>query len=81
MTTISLAAALGRAVRRLRMRPPSPYAQEAFADHVGLHRTAQSILERGLTDPKLSTLERLAAGLGLSTSELLREAERELEAP
>ena len=36
-----------------------------------------SALERGVNDPKLSTLERLAPGVGLTVSELLRGAERE----
>ena len=36
-----------------------------------------SLLERGRTDPKLSTIARVAGGLGLSVSALLAEVERE----
>lgn len=70
---------VGRAVRRL--RSDAGFAQEGFADHAGLHRTGQSALERGLVDPRLSTLVKIAAGLGLAVSELLREIEREASTP
>lgn len=70
---------VGRAIRRL--RGDAGYAQEGFADHAGLHRTGQSALERGLVDPRLSTLVKIAAGLGLPVSELLREIEREAATP
>jgi transcriptional regulator with XRE-family HTH domain len=64
---------VGRAIRRL--REERNVSQEAFADRVGLHRTAMSALERGRTDPRLSTLERVARGLGVRVSELLHDAE------
>lgn len=77
MPTITLQDGLGRAVRRL--REDARFGQEHFADVVGLHRTAMSALERGLKDVKLSTLIRLSDGLQCSVSELLQEAEREIE--
>lgn len=70
---------VGRAVRRLRVA--AGWSQEAFADHCGIHRTGMSALERGLTDPKLSSLGRIAAGLELVVSDLLREVEREAASP
>ena len=72
---LTLPQKVGRAIRRLRERRDE--SQEDFADRVGLHRTAMSALERGRTDPRLSSLERIARGLGVRVSELLREAESE----
>lgn len=40
----------------------------------GIHRTAVSQIERGLTDPELETIYRLAAGLGVTATELINEA-------
>jgi len=73
----ALARGLGDAVRRL--REAAGYSQEDFADAIDLHRTAMSKLERGLSDPKLSSLEQLAKGLGLGVGDLLHAAEREPE--
>ena len=66
---------LGHAVRRLRQT--RKFSQEAFADHVGVHRTYMGAVERGEQNVSLSNLERIAAGLGLKTWELLKEAEQE----
>jgi transcriptional regulator with XRE-family HTH domain len=74
-TLAPLASALGRATSRLRRH--AGHSQEAFADAIGVHRTAMSAFERGVTDPKLGTLQKVARGLGISASELLYEAERE----
>lgn len=65
---------LGLAVRRLRVA--AGYSQEAFADHAGLHRTYQSLLERGHVAATVVTLEKVASALALRVSELLAEAER-----
>lgn len=50
-------------------------SQEGFAHHIGVHRTYAGTLERGKTNPTLTILEKLAAGLGITVSELIRTAE------
>ncbi len=67
---------LGKAVRRLRQA--RDFSQEAFADHVGVHRTYMGAVERGEQNISLGNVERIAKGLGLRTWELLKEAEQEL---
>jgi transcriptional regulator with XRE-family HTH domain len=66
---------LGRAIRRL--RSAKGFSQEAFADHVGLHRTYIGSVERGERNVSLDNIERIARGLGLTAAELLHEAQRE----
>lgn len=46
-------------------------SQEALGDASDLHRTEVSLLERGARDPRLSTIVRLAGGLGVSPKDLL----------
>lgn len=46
-------------------------SQEALGDASDLHRTEVSLLERGARDPRLSTIVRLAGGLGVSPKVLL----------
>ncbi len=67
--------ALGRTIARLRKR--AGYSQEGFAVKSRVHRTYMSELERGVTNPSLDVLERVARSLGLRMSELFREAESE----
>lgn len=64
---------LGRAIRELRVE--AGMSQEGFAHHIGVHRTYAGTLERGKTNPTLTVLEKVAAGLGISVSELIRTAE------
>ncbi|MFL5574371.1 MAG: helix-turn-helix domain-containing protein [Gemmatimonadaceae bacterium] len=66
---------LGRAVRRL--RSDAEYSQEGFAAAAGVHRTYMGLIERGRVAATVVTLEKVAAALGLSVSQLLAEAERE----
>jgi len=47
-------------------------SQEAFAEKVKLDRTYISGIERGIRNPTLSTIERLARGLSISVEELMR---------
>lgn len=68
---------LGRAVRRLRLA--AGYSQEAFADHVGVHRTYMGAVERGRVNISLDNIERLAGKLGLTAAGLLGEAEHETQ--
>lgn len=73
------ALALGRVLRRLRER--QGWSQEAFADHCGIHRTFVSLVERGERLPSLEFVERIAEGLGMSASQVVRRVENELLAP
>jgi transcriptional regulator with XRE-family HTH domain len=72
--TRAVCAVFGRRIRSLRER--HGVSQEAFALRVGLHRTAISKLERGTTDPRMTTILRLALGLGVSPGELLDDLDR-----
>jgi transcriptional regulator with XRE-family HTH domain len=45
--------------------------QEELADAAELHRTAISLLEQSKRDPKLSTIVKLAHGLGTTPGQLL----------
>jgi len=47
-------------------------SQEAFAHHVGLDRTYVSGLERGRRNPTLDVIVKLADGLGVHPTELLK---------
>lgn len=46
-------------------------SQERLASACGLHRTEISLLERGAREPRLSTIVRLARGLGVTPAALL----------
>lgn len=61
---------LGRRVQALRR--DKGLSQEAFADAVGLHRTYISGVERGVRNPTLTVMNRIAAGLGLPLCDLVR---------
>jgi len=67
--------AFGAAVRRLRAR--LDLSQEQFADRVKIHRTYIGGIERGERNPTLTMIARIAAGLDVSASQLLSEAEKE----
>lgn len=59
--------------KRLRqLREERGWSQEEFADRAGLHRTYVSAVERGVRNPTLSVLERLAKALGIQLSELVQ---------
>jgi transcriptional regulator with XRE-family HTH domain len=53
-------------------------SQEELAQRSGLHRTYVSDIERGARNPSLKTICRLAEGLGLTTAQLIQEAEQGL---
>jgi transcriptional regulator with XRE-family HTH domain len=57
-----------------RERTARGWSQEEFADRAGLHRTYVSGLERGIRNPTVTVLEKLAAGLGVPASRLLDKA-------
>lgn len=69
--------AIGAAVRRL--RTSAGLSQEVLADRARVHRTFVSQIERGLRNPTLDVIGRLAEGLGTSASALVAEAEREAQ--
>lgn len=56
-------------------REQKEWTQEGFADHIEMHRAHYGRIERGGKDFQISTLERIAAGLGEAVWELVREAE------
>lgn len=51
------------------------FTQEGFADHIEMHRAQYGLVEQGKRDLRVSTLERVAAGLGEPVWAILREAE------
>lgn len=61
-------AALGQRIRSLRTED---YSQDDFAAHIDVYRSHMSLIEQGKTDIRLSTLLRIAQGLGMSVSDLL----------
>lgn len=60
---------MARTLRRLRAE--RGWSQEEMAHQAGLHRTYVSGLERGVRNPTLTVLARLAKALGVSPSALL----------
>ncbi len=54
-------------------RKETGLSQEELARRAGVHRTETSLLERGLREPRLGTIVKLAAVLGVSLGELLGE--------
>jgi transcriptional regulator with XRE-family HTH domain len=54
-----------------RRRQAASLSQEQLADLSGFHFTEISRLERGVREPRLSTIVRLARALGLTPAELL----------
>jgi transcriptional regulator with XRE-family HTH domain len=60
---------LGSNVQRLRRELGQ--SQEELADRAGLHRTYVSGVERGIRNPTLTVIERLARGLGVTFAVLV----------
>ena len=60
---------LGKNVSRLRRE--MGMSQETFADHAGIHRTYISDIERGVRNPTLSIVEKIAKALGVRAGMLL----------
>ena len=61
----------------IRMRRKSlGFSQESFADSIGMHRAYYGALERGEKNWQVSTLVRVAVGLGLQVSQLIEAAEQ-----
>jgi transcriptional regulator with XRE-family HTH domain len=64
---------IGDVIRR--HREAKSFTQEGFADHIEMHRAQYGLVEQGKRDLRVSTLERVAAGLGEPAWAILREAE------
>ncbi|MUL76448.1 helix-turn-helix domain-containing protein [Mycolicibacterium sp. CBMA 226] len=62
---------VGRNLRRYRVE--HGYSQEAFADHMGVHRTYFGAVERGERNLTLRTLEKIGEFIGVDPRELLNE--------
>ena len=62
---------LGRNVRQL--RELKHWSQDLLSENSDLHRTYISGVERGVRNPTLSIIERLAQALEVSPAQLLKE--------
>lgn len=56
-------------------------SHEEFAHAIGFPKSTLSRLMRGMIDPRVSTLDRLAAGLGMSLVEMLSAGGFEAQEP
>ena len=56
-----------------RLRQAKGWSQEKFAFESGLHRTYISGIERGIRNPTVTVIEKLAVTLDVSPEELLAE--------
>jgi len=57
-----------------KLREEQGFSQESFADHCGLHRTYISGIERGVRNPTVIILDKIAKGLKVPAGQLLDEA-------
>jgi len=55
------------------LRRAQHLSQEQLAERAGLHRNFVSLMERGLNQPTVDTLFRLANALGIPADELVRQ--------
>lgn len=55
------------------LREEQGYSQESFADHCGLHRTYISGIERGIRNPTVVILDRIARALKVPAGYLLED--------
>lgn len=71
ISSSSIKQRFGKAVRRRRRE--LELSQEYLAELAGLHRTYVSNLERGMINPTLENVERLAKALDISMARLFVE--------
>lgn len=69
--------AFGKAIKLLRIE--HDLSQEAAAERVGVERTFISSVERGLQEPRLTSMKRFADGFDLTLSELFLRVEKLME--
>jgi transcriptional regulator with XRE-family HTH domain len=74
MARSALQVRLAHAIRA--QREKRDISQEAFAAEIGVHRTYYGAIERGGQNLTLSSIERIAAGLGVSVSSLFIAADK-----
>ena len=67
--------AFGRVLRKLRRE--RGVSQEALALEADLQRNYISLIERGINQPKITTIFKLAAALNLHPSEMIAKVEVE----
>lgn len=53
-----------------KLREEQGFSQESFADHCGLHRTYISGIERGVRNPTVVILDKIARALKVSPGQL-----------
>lgn len=63
---------VGAAIRARRVA--KGVSQEKFADQIQMHRAYYGAIERGAHNITITTLNRIAKGLGMPASEILGEA-------
>jgi len=54
------------------LRSARNWSQEAFADNCEIHRSHMGEIERGEVDVTLSTLAKIAKGLGMTAGQILK---------
>ena len=64
-----------------KLREEQGFSQESFADHCGLHRTYISGIERGVRNPTVVILDRIAKALKVPAGALLDEAKTSARKP
>lgn len=69
MAGVDVRQRLARNLRRL--REAKGWSQEHFAFEANIHRTYVSDIERGARNPTITVVEKLAAPLGVTASDLL----------
>ena len=57
-----------------KLRDEQGFSQESFADHCGLHRTYISGIERGVRNPTVVIIDKIAKALKVPPGVLLDEA-------
>jgi transcriptional regulator with XRE-family HTH domain len=74
MASNSIQRKFGVQVRR--MRNARGWSQEALAFEAELDRTYVSGIERGVRNPTLTVIAKIALGFGVSMAELMRDVEK-----
>lgn len=64
----------GRVLRRLRLA--AGLTQEQLGQEAGLQRNYVSLMERGVNQPTITTIFKLATALNISASEMITEVEK-----
>ena len=68
--------AFGKVLRKLREK--QNLSQEKLAEYCDLDRTYISLLERGLRQPTITTIFKIAEALKMSPSEVIKQVEIEI---